>query len=102
LGLFKKVPFSGLPSDSEASLASLGMTKKGGSGRRPQGETPRLTPRGDKKGGSGDISHLVFPRHASAEGPPRLTPRDDSGRAYTKTFLKQPLSLVGEDVKMML
>jgi hypothetical protein len=61
-GCFKKVPYSVLTSDSEASLTSFGT----GSHR----ETPRLTPRGDKKKEArGDISHLVFPRHASAEGP---------------------------------
>ena len=47
---------------AEASLTSLGMTKKGRSGRRPR-ETPRLTARGDMKEGSGRHS-LQYPAEA--------------------------------------
>jgi hypothetical protein len=33
----------------------------------------------------GDIPHTVVPRHASAERPPRLTPRVDKKRGFGET-----------------
>jgi hypothetical protein len=78
--LFKKVPYSVMPSVSEASLALFGMTKKGGSGRRPgmssRGAQALRDPsadasgrqkkgvRGDKKGGLGATAERLAQKHS--------------------------------------
>jgi len=75
LRLFKKVPYSVLLSDSEASLASLGTTKRGlgttKGGFRDGVPTP-LCPAESSEASLaslGTASRHVIPRRSSAEGP---------------------------------
>jgi hypothetical protein len=90
LRLFKKVPYSVLLSDSEASLTSFGTASPPHfvlprvarhlslrSGRRPSSLRSRRRPG-------------CLPEALKRRGTPRLTPRGDSRRACTKTFLVQP------------
>ena len=73
----KGAPYFVLPSVSEASLASLVTASLLTSfGMALHEETPRLTPRGDEKRGSGGQPIPVFSRRVSAEGPPRFARGD--------------------------
>jgi hypothetical protein len=88
-GCFKKVPYSVLPRDRAASLASLGTASLLASfGTASHMETPRLAPRGD-------ISHPVFPRRVSAEGPLACA----SGRQKRGGSGREPFSVVSSEAR---
>jgi hypothetical protein len=75
--MFQKSPCFVVPSDSETSLTSFGMTHQDVLPRRVSAEGPlallgatKKMARGDKKEGSGRQPIHFFPRHTSDESPP--------------------------------